>query len=74
MWEKMRFCFREVIFNGAGHLNFTDLPLISPILARLLGVGEVNARECIENVNHVVLNWFDCYLKGKEPLDIKDEY
>ena len=67
-------CFREVIFNGAGHLNFTDLPLISPILARLLGVGEVNARECIENVNHVVLNWFDCYLKGKEPLDIKDEY
>lgn len=67
-------CFQEVIFNDAGHLNFTDLPLFSPILARLLGVGEVNARECIENVNQVVLNWFDCYLKGKEPSEIQDEY
>lgn len=71
---KNAFCFKEVVFNDAGHLNFTDLPLVSPILARLLGVGEVNARECIENVNQVVLNWFDCYLKGKELPEIEDEY
>ena len=64
---------KTVIFEGAGHLNFTDLPLFSPILARLLGVGEVDARECIEDVNHVVLNWFDHWLKGKE-LDLKDCY
>lgn len=67
-------CFKEVIFNDAGHLNFTDLPLVSPVLAHFLGVGNVNARECIENVNRVVLNWFDYYLKGKGTLEIKDEY
>ena len=66
--------YKSVIFNGAGHLNFTDLPLVSPVLARLLGVGKVDKRECIENVNQMVLNWFDCYLKGKESLDIADEY
>lgn len=71
---KNALCFKEVIFNGAGHMNFTDLPLFSPLLARFLGTGEVNARECIENVNHVVLNWFDYYLKGKRPLDIEKEY
>ncbi len=66
--------YKSVIFNDAGHLNFTDLPLVSPALARLLGVGKVDKRECIENVNQMVLNWFDCYLKGKESLDIADEY
>lgn len=66
--------FREVIFNDAGHLNFTDLPLFSPILAKILGVGKVDARTCIENVNAVVLAWFDCYLKDKGEPDIKAEY
>lgn len=66
--------YREVIFNDAGHLNFTDLPLVSPILARMLGVGKVDARACIENVNEVVLSWFDFYLKGEGELDLKAEY
>lgn len=66
--------YRAVIFNDAGHLNFTDLPLVSPVLAKMLGVGEVNARECIENVNEVVLTFFDYYLKGKGEPDIKEEY
>lgn len=66
--------YRAVAFRDAGHLNFTDLPLISPVLAKLLGVGEVNAKICMENVNHVVLTWFDYYLKGKGKLDIPAEY
>lgn len=67
--------YREVVFNGAGHLNFTDLPLISPFLARMLGVGETDAKECIENVNEVVLIYFDYYLKDKGSLsNIKSEY
>lgn len=67
--------YREVIFRDAGHLNFTDLPLLSPVLAKLLGVGEVDAKECIENVNEVVLLFFDYYLKGEGSLDdIKNEY
>lgn len=52
------------IFENAGHLNFTDLPLVSPILARLLGVGTVEPGKCIEDVNEMVLAFFDRYLKG----------
>ncbi len=67
--------YREVIFNGAGHLNFTDLPMIAPPLAAMLGVGEVDAEECMKNVNEVVLTYFDFYLKGEGSLDnIKSEY
>lgn len=67
--------YREVIFNGAGHLNFTDLPMISPALAGLLGVGEVDAEECMKNVNEVVLTFFNFYLKGEGSLEnIKEEY
>ena len=67
--------YREVIFNGAGHLNYTDLPLIAPPLAAMLGVGDVDATVCLKNVNEVVLTYFDFYLKGEGSLDnIKSEY
>ena len=67
--------YREVIFNGAGHLNYTDLPLIAPPLAAMLGVGDVDATVCLKNVNEVVLTYFDFYLKGEGNLDsIKSEY
>lgn len=66
--------FHEVIFNGAGHLNFTDLPMVSPVLARLLGVGDVDARACMENVNEMVLAFFDFYLKGEGNAVRKEEY
>lgn len=67
--------YREVIFNGAGHLNFTDLPMFSPALAKLLGVGEVNPEECMANVNEMVRIYFDYYLKGLGSLEnIKSEY
>ncbi len=67
--------YREVIFCDAGHLNFTDLPMISPVLAGMLGVGEVDAEECMENVNTVVRTYFDYYLKNEGTLEnIRAEY
>lgn len=66
--------FREVIFHDAGHLNFTDLPLISPLLACLLGTGDADAGTCIEHVNEMVLNYFNYYLKDAPELNILDEY
>lgn len=66
--------FREVIFHDAGHLNFTDLPLVSPVLARLLGTGDIDAGTCIEHVNEMVLNYFNYYLKDAPGLNIPDEY
>ncbi len=66
--------FKEVVFRDAGHLNFTDLPLVSPILAGMLGTGSVDAGTCIEHVNEMVLEWFDHYLKGVPQLEIPEMY
>lgn len=67
--------YREVVFNDAGHLNFTDLPMFSPALANLLGVGKVNSEECMANVNEIVKIYFDYYLKNEGSLEnIKAEY
>lgn len=64
----------EVVIQGSGHLNFTDLPLFSPFLAGLLGTGTVNARECIETMNAVILKFFDSTLKDSGILEIKNQY
>ncbi len=61
-------------FVGSGHMNFTDLPLYSPILASLLGVGEVDAKECIITMNEIILEYFNHYLKGEETMTIKECY
>ncbi|MDD4018798.1 MAG: hypothetical protein PHV28_12745, partial [Kiritimatiellae bacterium] len=64
----------ETVFADAGHLNFTDLPLFSPILARVLGTGTVDERKCINTMNEVVLEFFDSYLKNDGAPDIQKEY
>ena len=61
-------------FEGSGHMNFTDLPLFSPILASLLGVGEVDATECITTMNGVILDYFNYYLKDEGEVVIKECY
>jgi predicted dienelactone hydrolase len=65
---------RQLVVHGAGHLNFTDLPLFSPTLAGLLGTGEVDSRYCIETMNNVILNYFNYYLKDSGGLNLKTEY
>lgn len=65
---------RRTVIYGSGHLNFTDLPLFSPALAKQLGTGTIDPRFCIETMNHIVLEYFDTYLKGDAMLDVRDEY
>jgi dienelactone hydrolase len=55
-----------VYMKSSGHINFTDLPIVSPILAKPLGLGDVDARECIETTNEVILQFFDKYLKSSD--------
>jgi len=56
---------REVIVDGAEHLNFTDLPMVSPIWGKILGSGDIDAKKCIEKINMLLLNYFDSRLKGE---------
>ncbi len=63
-----------VYINGAGHMDFTDLPIFSPFLGSMFGSGKVDSRECMTTVNAVSLNWFNYYLKNEGALDIKASY
>lgn len=65
---------RYTYFKGSGHMNFTDLPLFSPALASFLGIGEVDAEECITTMNKVVLDYFNCYLKDMGEVTINECY
>jgi dienelactone hydrolase len=61
-------------FVGAKHMDFTDLPLFSPFLANMLGSGDVNSEECIDQINEITLNFFNCYLKGNGEFTVNDKY
>ena len=65
---------KTVMFAGVKHMDFTDLPLISPFLASMLGSGDVDHTQMLGTVNGIVLNWFDYYLKNEGTLDIKAQY
>lgn len=65
---------KTVVFNGVGHMDFTDLPLISPFIASQLGHGDVDSEEVMTNINGILLNWFDYYLKGEGTLEIRAQY
>ncbi|MCM1045098.1 MAG: hypothetical protein NC417_06285 [Candidatus Gastranaerophilales bacterium] len=58
-------CGREAHFDGTEHMDFTDLPLFAPALAKMLGKGDVDSSEFIPEVNHIILAFFNCYLKGE---------
>ncbi len=65
---------REVTLRDAAHMNFCDLPLVSPPLAGMFGTGKRDPRECIQTVNQMVLDYFDYYLKDSGKLTVADEY
>jgi dienelactone hydrolase len=65
---------REVHFDQAGHLNFTDLPFFSPTLAGMLGTGNIDRTYCIQTLNHVILNYYNYYLKGDGQLSLQEVY
>ncbi len=67
-------CGHETYFKGSGHMNFTDLPLISPALAGALGTGSIDAEECVDKMNALILDFFDCYLKGAGEFSTEESY
>lgn len=52
----------QVVIKDTEHMNFTDLPIVSPLLASLLGTGTVDPVECTETINQIILEFFDHYL------------
>jgi dienelactone hydrolase len=66
----------NVYLKGAGHMTLTDLSLFSPILSDILQGGsvKVDARECLETINELALNYFECYLKGVGSFNPQKEY
>lgn len=58
--------------KGAGHLNFTDLPSISPVLAGMMGTGSIDSYNCMKTVNDYTLAFFDKHLKGLSPALLED--
>lgn len=67
----------EVVFTGAQHMSLTDLSLFSPILANMLngvGTAEVDPYECLETMNSVILEFFDCYLKDEGTFTSEGTY
>lgn len=61
-------------FKGSAHMNFTDLPLFSPVLAKSLGVGTIDADHCIDTMNAIVLEYMNHYLKGEGEFHLQESY
>ncbi len=63
---------------GTNHLSLPDLPLVSPFLAKVLSgtTDKMSSGQkadkyfVIEKMNSTVLQFFDCYLKGKGSFNI----
>ena len=60
--------------KGTMHMDFTDLPLLSPMLGNLLGSGERDTAEVMTIVNSKVLEFYDCYLKGEGVFTVQESY
>lgn len=63
----------EVYFAGTNHMSVTDLPLFSPFLVKMINGSVKKANEgqeadkyhVINTMNSMVLEFFNCYLKGE---------
>ena len=71
----------ETYIKGSNHMSYTDLPLFSPLLANQLsgisgGSTKANVDEyyCIETMNKLVLEFFNCYVKGDSTFSAKEYY
>ena len=64
----------QTYFVGAGHMNFTDLPLISPFFAEKLGTGEIDPEQCTDTLNKLILDFYDHYLKGQGEFSVQEQY
>ncbi|MNW45643.1 isoform II [compost metagenome] len=74
----------EAYITGTNHMSFTDLPLFSPFLVNMIngsiknsGSGqevEADKNDVINTMNSIVLEFFDCYLKGKGSFNSAGTY
>lgn len=60
--------------RGTKHMDFTDLPMFSPFLGRMLGSGECDKAQTMNTVNRLVRSFFDRYLKNKGEFEVSEEY
>ena len=60
--------------EGTLHMDYTDLPLFSPFLAKMLGSGNVDHGFVSDTVNSLEVRFFDCYLKGKGNFSVNEHY
>lgn len=60
--------------KGTKHMDFTDLPMLSPVLGNMLGSGERDTTEVMTIVNSLVLEFYDCYLKGEGVFSVQESY
>ena len=65
-------CGYRTYIAGTGHMNFTDLPMFAPPLAKMLGTGSVDPKECMMTVNRIALQFFDSFLKGKGEFFVQE--
>lgn len=61
-------------FEGSLHMDYTDLPLFSPFLGKLLGSGNVDNAYMMEQLNSLAVSFFDCYLKGEGQFSVNESY
>lgn len=61
-------------FEGALHMDYTDLPLFSPFLAKLLGSGDVDNEYIMDKFNSLAVDFFDCYIKGEGEFQVESSY
>ena len=54
-----------ITIRDTEHMDYTDLPLLSPTLGKMLGSGSRGTEETMTIVNSKVLAFFDTYLKGE---------
>ena len=64
----------SVGIRDSRHMDFTDLPLLSPFLGKMLGSGERSTEEIMTIVNSLVLSFFNCYLKGEGVFTAQELY
>lgn len=55
-------------------MDFTDLPLISPFISRMIGGSDIDSEKMMNTVNGIVLDWFNYYLKNEGELTIQAQY
>ena len=58
----------SLTFKGTEHMDFTDLPLFSPMLAGMLGSQNIDHEQFSTRINHIILEYCDYYLKGEGSL------